>query len=535
MLNKKKYIPEKLDISIVLILIIGLIGRGAIAYWIAPGYDESYYYIYTHQLDWSYFDHPLLVALSTGLGTWLTGVANQFTIRWGALLLYTGSLWLLYLTAKRLFNPQTAKLTLLVASLNPAFAVIFGIFTLPDAPLIFFWSASFYCAVSEFFRADNPYPQPYRPTYRLAILGILVGLTCLGKYHGFFVGLGFVIFALTIPRYHAVFRSGWLWLGLGLFVLTLFPLWYWNIQHDWISFQFHLSKRFDKPKSFNVLGVLGVLLGIMMMMFPTLGFPMGWVTLKTFWQQIPTFFSIQAHLKRSDFANRQWLILSVSVPMIIGFSLVGGYYFVTPSWVAPGFWTPTLLLGYWMGQRSKRWAYRWLKYSGIAIASLLLLVLLHLNLGIFQKPSQYGLLGGMIAPKADPSTEVFDLNQLQQAFVDSPLFSSALANSQFIFTQSYFLGGLIDLAVHSVKPIPVTCFCRDSRGFGIWYDPKEWIGKDGLFITGQRFVSKPEIIDRYRPYFQSFRKIGEIPIKRGGVVTNIFYVYQGQNFLKVYP
>lgn len=523
------------DISVVFILITGLLFRGAIAYWIAPGYDESYYYIYSHQLNWSYFDHPPMVALSTGLGTWLTGIANQFTIRWGALLLYTGSLWLLYLTGKRLFNPDVAKLTLIIASIIPVFGIVFGIFTLPDAPLIFFWSASFYCAVCEFFNyADTP-PHPYRPTYRLAILGILVGLTCLSKYHGFFIGLGFVIFCLTIPQYRAVFRSSWLWLGLGLFIITLFPLWYWNLQHDWVSFGFHLSKRFQTPKSFNILGVLGVLLGNILIMFPTLGLPMVWLMAKNLRQQIPTFFSRKALIDRSDLENRQWLILCVSVPLIVGFSLVGGYYFVTPTWAVPGFWTPTLLLGYWMGQKSKRWTYKWLKYSGITIVTLLLLTLLHLNLGIFQKPSQYGIFGGIISPRYDPSTEVLDITPLQQAFVDSPVFSEALANSQFIFTHLYFLGGLIDLAIHPLKPIPVYCFCRDPRGFAFWYEPKEWLGKNGLFITNKRFVESPEVIDRYRPYFQEFQKIGEIPIKRGGVVTNIFYVYQGRNFLKVYP
>lgn len=188
-----------------------------------------------------------------------------------------------------------------------------------------------------------------------------------------------------------------------------------------------------------------------------------------------------------------------------------------------------------MGQQPKRWRNRWLKSSGIAIATLLLLVLVHLNLGIFQKPSQYAILGGILPVKLDPSTEILDLEQLQQAFVESPVFSTALANSEFIFTHRYFLGGLIDIAIHPLKSIPVTCFCNDPRGFAFWSDPQEWLGKNGLLITTRRFAKKPEVIDRYRPYFQQFEKLGEIPIKRGGAVMDIFYVYQGKNFLKLYP
>jgi len=44
----------------------GLLFRCVIAFWLYP-FDEAYYYLYLH-LDWSYFDHPVLVALTTGFG-----------------------------------------------------------------------------------------------------------------------------------------------------------------------------------------------------------------------------------------------------------------------------------------------------------------------------------------------------------------------------------------------------------------------------------------------------------------------------------
>jgi len=56
----------------------------------------------------------------------------------------------------------------------------------------------------------------YRPSYRLSYLGILVGLACLGKYHGFALGLGLIGFAQPTPA----LLSPWAW-GLGLFVVTI--------------------------------------------------------------------------------------------------------------------------------------------------------------------------------------------------------------------------------------------------------------------------------------------------------------------------
>jgi len=42
-------------------LLVGLLFR-VIAFWLYPGFDEAYYYLYSLHLDWSYFDHPVLVA-----------------------------------------------------------------------------------------------------------------------------------------------------------------------------------------------------------------------------------------------------------------------------------------------------------------------------------------------------------------------------------------------------------------------------------------------------------------------------------------
>lgn len=103
------------------LLLGGLLVRSAIAVWLPPGFDEAYYYLYTQHLDWSYFDHPLMVGLSTGFGPWLTGYVSQFTIRIGSLLLYTGALMLLYLTSVRLFSQKAAFLTVAIASLIPIF------------------------------------------------------------------------------------------------------------------------------------------------------------------------------------------------------------------------------------------------------------------------------------------------------------------------------------------------------------------------------------------------------------------------------
>ncbi len=201
----------------------------------------------------------------------------------------------------------------------------------------------------------------------------------------------------------------------------------------------------------------------------------------------------------------------------------------------PGFWPLTLLLG----ERASNWqnkrVNRWLTGSALAILTLFLIVLLHLTIGILQKPSQYALWGGFVPPNQDPSREVLDIIQLRQGVAESPEFVAALQEASFVFTNAYYMSGLVDMAIHPLRPIPVTTFSQDQRGFGIWYNSQDWVGKNGLYITTTVHATRPGVTERYRGYFASFEKLGEVPIKRGGVAIDRFYIYQGTNLLKAYP
>jgi len=534
------------DQKVAALLIGGLVFRIIIAILLYPGFDEAYYFLYTQYLDLSYFDHPPLVALSTGFGCWLTGEVSQFTIRLGTLILHTGSLFLLYLTGARLFSPSAGIFALAIASLVPIFQIGFGVLTLPDSPLIFFWTASLYCASWEFFpnKQEKYQPKRYRPSYRLAILSLLIGLACLGKYHGFILGLGLIGFCLTRSRYRSALYSPWTLLGLGLFCLAISPILIWNSQHEWVSFRFQ-SRRGIPSGGYNFLDLFVTFLSGIGYLFPPLGLPLWWVSLKTFFRNLP------AKLPRSKFkgmgnreqgtvtgSDREILILWVSLPLILGFTWLGGYKQILPTWAMPGFWGATLLLGQaattWKIAHP-RWVRRWLWGTGITLSSLLLFALLHVTTGTLQKPSQYALFGGFVSPKDDPSIQIFDIQQLRQGFATSSVLLSALQNSSFVFTNRYYLAGQIGMALAPLASTPITTFDRDLRGFAFWSKPDRWIGKDALYVTNNLFVQEQKFIERYNLYFQSIEKIGTVPIKRGGAIIDTFHIYQARNLLKPYP
>jgi hypothetical protein len=529
-------------------LLGGLAFRSIIAFWLYPGFDEAYYYLYSLHLDWSYFDHPAIVALTTGLGVWLTGVVSQFTLRIGTLLLYTASLLLLYLTSRRLLGLEAATWTLKIASVVPIFFLGFGTLTLPDGPLIFFWTATLFVTAWEFFPQPafaNAEENQYKPTSKLILISILIGLACLSKYHGFLLGFGLLCFVGLSPHHRCVFKSAWFWLGIAAFGLTLFPLWWWNFQHNWVSFRFQLSSRFEpdvgvvKP-AFSWFKVL--LVGLMSVGYlcPTLGLPLWWISLRSLYlQTTQPFLNKKSKISYSrEFLEKQGLILAVSLPLTLGFTLLGGKEQILPGWPMPGFWGLTILLGdravYWQ-KRSRLGLRRWLSGTALFLTTLLLLALLHLNLGTLQKPSEFAFFGGFIAPKQDPSRELIDITQLRQGFQNSPHLRQALAESDFIFSNAYYLGGYISMAITPIQPIPVTCFSKDMRGFATWSKADEFVDQNGLYITLERFHEMSKLTAEFSSYFRAFEEIGTIPLMRGGEVTDVFHIYKAEQLLKPYP
>lgn len=486
-------------------LLIGSWGlRALIAWLLPPGFDEAYYFLYTQHWDWSYFDHPVMVALTTALGPWVTGHISPFTLRLGALVSYGLSTLLLYLTGRRLFNPTVAMWGVAISSLCPLFIFSFGLLAAPDNGLIFWWSAVLYMAVLEFF----PNQQPYRPTAKIAALGLLLGLVCLSKYHGFILGLSLVGFCLTSPKHRRGLMCPWIGVALVLFGITLIPFLYWNAQHNWISLSFHLSKRFDgstAANGFNGLNMLGVWLVGIAYLFPSLGFPLWWTIARSF-------------LKLTDLRRR--FILWTGLPIALGFNLLGGITHVYPAWPAPGLWSLSLLLAAAMAHGPMAKVRRWLVLSAITMAVLIAIALSHISLGSLQKP---GGLIEVLPTETDPTTALIDVVQLRHHIQAQDL-SDVIAQADFLVTNEFWLSGYVDMAISPLTPSPVMAFTQDPRGHAVWFTPADWLGQSGLFVTIADY-DQQQIRTTYAPYFETFNLLASITTQRRGIATETFYIY----------
>lgn len=521
------------------LLLGGLMFRGIIASGLPAGFDEAYYFLYTQNLDWSYFDHPPAVAWTTGLGIWLTGTVTPLTLRLGALSLFTGSLWLLFPTGRWLFGKRIGLIGCAIASLTPLFFFSFGILAAPDNALIFCWSAALYLCAQEFFpspiaRSNQPNNTTYQPTPRLVFISLLVGLACLSKYHGFVLGCGLVGFCWTNRPFRPALRSRWMGVGVFVFAIALFPLLYWNAQHSWISFQFQLGSRFanydDTDSGYSMGALVGTLLTQFGYLFPSIALPLWWTSGKAFFHRQPS-----QQSKRDKLTNQKLnFLLWSGLPVAVGFTLVAGATHTFPAWPAPGLWSLTLVLAYTAAHWSHQTVRRWLVITGWILGTALMIALSHLTFGTLQTDSNHAIFGGLISIDADPSTELIDIAQLRGEFKKSADAMTLLNKTDFVITPEYWLSGYIAMAMPNSINHPVSSFTPDPRGHAFWFESEDWLGKDALLVSiGADRQSV--VLEAMAPYFRSITFHSQIATLRGGETSKVFYLYQAINLQKPYP
>src|SRR5919204_2341780 len=100
--------------------------------------DEAYYWLWSKHLAASYRDKGPAIAWTIALGTRIFG-DSVFGIRFFAVMLSTGSSWLLFMLARRLYDDRIALWCLLMATVMPVLAVGSILMTI-DTLSVFFWA-----------------------------------------------------------------------------------------------------------------------------------------------------------------------------------------------------------------------------------------------------------------------------------------------------------------------------------------------------------------------------------------------------------
>ncbi|MEC7983976.1 MAG: glycosyltransferase family 39 protein [Myxococcota bacterium] len=182
--------------------------------------DEAYYWVWSQTLQWGYFDHPPMIAYWIALGSAVLGKTELGVRAFGIVISSVA------LLAPGFRSPQPLLCFLLLCTL-PLFS-LGGILATPDLPLLSFWCLALWAAFEK----------------RWYWYGLFAGGALLSKYTAF----------LLLPCVLAVcWRDRKCWMATGIALLLYAPNIWWNIQHDWVSWQFQLFHIQDEPRRLDFI------------------------------------------------------------------------------------------------------------------------------------------------------------------------------------------------------------------------------------------------------------------------------------------
>ncbi len=206
-------------------------------------HDEAYYYFYSTDLAWGYFDHPPMLALFIKIGTLIT--TNELGVRLIICLssVIAFALFIEIAEVKNYFLFFVLWFSVLIVHIG-------GFLAVPDVPLIFF-SAVFFFIYRNYLKEDN--------WKNIIFLSLSIAALLYSKYTGVLV----VFF--TVISNPKLLKQKSFWIVALLSSILMIPHLIWEIQHDFVTAYYHLVERssgfyFKWQSVYDfILGQIGIL------------------------------------------------------------------------------------------------------------------------------------------------------------------------------------------------------------------------------------------------------------------------------------
>lgn len=213
-------------------------------YWLTafPNPDEAYYWLWGQHLDWSYYDHPPFHAWVQGA---FSGLGHSpFVLRLPTLVSNGLFFWTYYQITRYLYGKRADEAWLLVVLCCWSSPLYFLFLTLAwhDQWLLAFSLLSAYWFVRFL---DGVWLDGRGHSGFLYGAAIMLGLAGLCKYTAVFVGLTVLGVVVTQPQLRRLLRDGRLYGAVAIAALFTLPILIWNLQNDWLSFQYYLTRSVD--------------------------------------------------------------------------------------------------------------------------------------------------------------------------------------------------------------------------------------------------------------------------------------------------
>ncbi len=217
------------------------------------GNDESYYWTFSKQLQWNYFDHPPMIALWIKFFTANLLLEDYtFFLRLGSFIGCLISSFFIYKTITAISTEKAGFAGVFLYNISFYCFITTGMFIIPDTPQMVFWTASMYF-ITQIIKNDSNIKA-------WIFFGITTGLCIMSKVHGVFLWGGIFLYALFYKR--EWFKNYAFYLSMLVTAIIISPILIWNINNDFITYRFHSERvTVNEKSSFNFMGLLREAIG----------------------------------------------------------------------------------------------------------------------------------------------------------------------------------------------------------------------------------------------------------------------------------
>ncbi len=498
-----------------LLLIVGsTLLRIAIAGLLELGNDEVYYQTYAQHLQWSYFDHPPMVAWMIRMTTFNLHADSEFFIRLGSILFAAAGTWLIFKIGARIKNEYAGFIAAILYTGSFYTSVIAGIFVLPDSPQVFFWLLGIYCMV----RVLDSGHSVHKQLLYWILLGVTMGLCILSKVHGIFLGLGFG--AYIVFHRSDILKTPGFWISCLITLVFISPIFFWNFSNHFITYTYHRGRIgfLNSPPDPDRL---------MQQVFGSVFYsnPVNFIIYVL---------AVWAVWKRQIKSPSRFfpLFLWLSLPLIIVLIVTSLFNETLPHWSGPAYLSLMLLSACHLEENVPSRTSRWLKASAWTFLTVVLVGVLGIRFLPFRIGNgQLSYLG-----KGDITLDLCGWRKFGSE-LDSLIKSDVIAGIEkpgaVIISDYWFPAGHLD----HYSGVP---FHHNLIAFGNLNDIHHfaWLnqirsriikGSDAYFIYPSNEYGPP---DQYiKNKFEDVEDSIRIPQIRNGIVVRYFVIYRMHHFL----
>jgi dolichol-phosphate mannosyltransferase len=262
--------------------------------------QEAYYWNYSIHPDFSYHDHPPMVAWLIAAGELILG-HGPAAVRLAALACGIVVIFFTYRLARRLVDREGAIVAAALAAVLPYFFFAGGGMMTPDTPLAAAWVAALYFFHRALVGGERP---------AWLGVGVAMGLGLLSKYTIALLAPAALVFCLLDKRARECLLRPEPYLAILVALAVFAPVVYWNSIHDWASFKFQTQDRFGTQLRFSLHRLLGNAL-VVVTPLPFIALPLLFANR---WTEPAGLTADPAH---SDLRNRRFVGCFVLAPLAV--------------------------------------------------------------------------------------------------------------------------------------------------------------------------------------------------------------------------